>query len=126
MIDWAAAAFLAVGFIVLLKLFKVIDISRDVIALSRTVTAIIGDKKMSEIEKEKAMQRYSLDFFRYFFFILLGSAAALATPFGVVWLIAQTGMASLEHTLAITISWQFLLGTLALGIAAFYLFSRSK
>ncbi|HET8705668.1 MAG TPA: hypothetical protein VFM46_05120, partial [Pseudomonadales bacterium] len=125
MMDWIAAALLAVGFILLLKLFKVIDVSRDVLTLSRTVTSIISDKSISELEKEKAMQKHSLDFFRYFLVILLGSAAALAVPFGLVWLFARSGMVSLENTLTITISWQFLLGTLVLGSAAFYAFGRS-
>lgn len=126
MIDWLAASVLAVGFIVLLKQLKVIEMSRNVIALSRRVMSVLVDKNLTELDKEKAMQRHSLDFFRYFFFILLGSITALAAPLGMVWLLQQVGITRMDRTLAITLSWQFLVGTCAVAAASFYFFNRRK
>jgi len=88
------------------------------------VVAILGDKQLSDLDKEKAMQQHSLAFFRSFFLILLGCTAALGLPFALVWGLGLTGAVSLDHTLEITLSWPFLVGSTVAGIVALVIMSK--
>ncbi len=76
---------------------------------------------MSDLEKEKAMQTFSLHLFKAFFLIMLGSALALLVPGVVLWGLDFLGWVSLDAILATSLSWPFLLVSLLLGCAAFYL-----
>lgn len=116
MMEWVAATLLVAGFILLLKPFRVISTSRHVLVLSQQVLAVLGNAKLSDLEKEKAMQRHSVAFLRCFFLILLGGAGALLLPYGLVWLLDLFGLVSLQGTLLITLRWPFLVGATAVGV----------
>ena len=123
---WMAAIILVGGFILLLKPLRVIDTARTVMTLSRQVMAILGDKTVSDLEKEKAMQRHTLQFLRCFALITLGGAAALLLPLALVWGLDLAGLVSLDETLRITMSWPFLLGATVVGVAVLVMQSRGS
>lgn len=126
MLEWVAAALLVGGFILLLKPFRVIDNARAVLQLSGQVAAMLRDKSLSDLDKEKAMQRHSLGFFKGFCLITLGGAAALLVPFALVWLLDLAGLVSLEEALRVTMEWPFLIGATVVGIAVLVLQGRSR
>ena len=122
---WLAAIVLVGGFILLLKPFRVIRNSQETLTLSREVMTVLGNKQLSELEKEKAMQRHSLAFMRYFVLILAGCAGALLLPLGLVWILDLAGLSPLDDAIAITMSWPFLLGSTVVGIAVLVIQSRT-
>ena len=57
MIQWIAAGFLVAGFVVLAKLFGLVEKSRNVIALSHRSLGIVCNTGLSDEAKETALQQ---------------------------------------------------------------------
>ncbi len=124
MMVWVAAIALVVLFALGLKGFKVISSSRQVISLSKTVMSTLQDKSMTDLEKEKVMQKYSLEFFKFFLIILLGCAAAVGIPLALIWLADLMGWVSLQAVLDLTLSIPFLVLTTVLATFAVWLMKK--
>jgi len=120
-VDWFGAFSIVIFFVLFLKLFKVVSSSKQVINLARTTLGVVKNKELTDLEKEKAMQRYSVELFKYFIMIALGCALALVIPLGFVSGLELLGLMSFDNVLAITLSWQFILATTLLGCLAYYL-----
>ena len=58
-----------------------------------------------------------------FFLLTAGAGLALALPAGIIWILDVLQVVSLRAVLEVTLSWQFLLGSTLVGIAA-WLFTR--
>jgi uncharacterized membrane protein YkgB len=116
-VNWVGGAFIVFAFFGLLKAFRVIEVSKDVITLSSTVMSTMTDNSMSDLEKEKAMQSFSIRFFKYFISILIGSALAIAIPVLVLWGLQQLGLLSLDDIIATTLTWEFITISCLLGLA---------
>ena len=125
MIHWMGALAAVMAFFQLLKQFRVIAVSAQVIARSGDVVAILNNRTLSDLEKEKSMQRFSVQFFTAFLRILAGSAGALAIPTAALWLLEKAGVLNLDTVMATAISWPFLAVSVALGIAMLRLHRRS-
>lgn len=117
MINWIGALAAVVAFFQLLKHFRVIAVSAQVIAQSGDVVAILNNRTLSDLEKEKSMQRFSVQFFTAFLRILAGSAGALAIPTAALWLLEKAGALHLDEVMSTAHSWPFLAVSVALGIA---------
>ena len=126
MVDWAAAVMAAMIFVFLLKKFRVIGISRNVIALSLTIVSLLRDVNISDQEKEKSMQRFTFIFFRYFLAIILGSISALVLCYGLLQVGQKIDLISINGILKITLSWQFIAIMIFLGTLMFYFFEREN
>ncbi|MEE2733268.1 MAG: hypothetical protein VYA55_20785 [Pseudomonadota bacterium] len=121
MLSWVLALFLLGTFIYLLTLFRVVTVSREVMALSRQVLATLNSRELSDLEKEKAMQAFSLRLFKSFLLIIVGSGLALLIPVAVIWALDHLQWVSLQAVVTTSLSWPFLLVSLVVGCAAFYL-----
>jgi len=121
LLSWISALFILIAFIVLLQVLGVIKVSRQVLVLSRQVITTLQDTSLSDLDKEKAMQAFSLRLFKSFFLIVAGSALALGLPLLVVWGLQWLGLITLDAVIATSLSWPFLLVSLLLGMTAFYL-----
>lgn len=116
---WAAAFLLVMGFLALLFAFGVPDRAKAAIDRSRQALAVVRDKQLSDLEKEKAMQEHAKRMFGLFATITLTSALALAIPVGIVALLDYAQVLDMQTVLDRTLSWQVLVAATVIGLAAF-------
>ena len=120
MIPWIAAGFLVVGFLVLLRLFGLVENSRIVLTVARRSLEVIRSQSLSDEAKETALQSDAKQLFRLFFTLLFGGAAAVLLPLGVVWLCDWLGLLSLRSVFEVALSPAFLIGSGILAIFALF------
>jgi hypothetical protein len=111
MIAFAGAVFLAVSFIVLIKIFGLVEKSTDVVHVTKLAFADLRNPDLDEEVKELALQRHAKQLFTLFFLLTLGSAASLALPMGLIWLLEQIRVLSLTAVMTTLLSWEFLLAS---------------
>lgn len=126
MITWIAGIGVAVVFVLLLKVFKVIAHSTAALTVSKQVMRVLNDASLTDIEKEKAMQKFSLTLLKHFVLILLGSLAALALPTATLWGASTADLLSLDDVITTTLSWQFITASAVLTVLRFVVFKRPQ
>ena len=119
MIEWLGAAFLVVGFVVLVRVFGLVERSGEVVTVARSSFDVIRSTDLSDDEKEKTLQKNTVRMFRLFFVLAFGGAMAVVLPLGVVWACDLIELISLQAVLDVAMSPVFLivsgiLATLAL------------
>lgn len=124
-VNWVGGAFIVLVFFTLLKMLRVITVSREVISLSSSVMNTMNDKQMSDLEKEKAMQTFSIRLFRHFLVILLGSAVAIGLPVLILWGLQWMGWVSLDAIIETTLTWEFIVASCLMGVVL-WVFTREK
>ena len=124
MISWLAAAFLVGVSLTLLKVLGVVENSLEVIRLSSHSAAVFTDTALSDRQKEKELQRVTGSLFKLFFFIVVGSVAAIGIPSGLIWLFHSLGPGNWEDTLNTTLSWPFILVSSIVGTTVYFAFMR--
>lgn len=117
--DLLGASLCVIVFALLLHLVRLVDRTRDVLAIGRESAATMRDATLSDEEKEKAVQRGALRLFGLLFVLLLGSAACLLLPLALIWLLEFAGLFSLRGVLGMLARWDFLLGGTILGIVSY-------
>lgn len=125
MINWIAAAFLVVGFVILARLFKLPEKSRRVIAIARDSLAVVRNSTLSDEHKEESLQSNAKQLLRLFGILLIGGVGAVVLPFGVVWLGDLAGLLSQESVLTIALSPTFLIISVMVGCIGLFGFSAS-
>lgn len=118
MIEFGGALFLVIGFIVIFKVFDLVERSRRVIGIARQAVGDLRDSAMSEDDKEVAMQAHAKRLFALFFIITVGAFAAVFAPIALVWAFDALGWVSLDAVLAVALSWPFVLGASVVIVAA--------
>lgn len=124
--DWVGAIAIVFLFVIFLQLFRVVSSSKEVVSIAGNVLSVVKDKDLSDLEKEKTMQRYTVVLLKHFFLIALGCALALAIPLGFIWGFERLGLMSFDRVMDITLSWQFILATTVLGFAFYYLVVKKR
>lgn len=119
--SFVGAALLVAGFIVLVKIFGLLKKSTEAITVAKRAYADFQNPHLSDDAKEVALQGYAKKLFLLFFLITLGSIAALALPIGLLWLLEQINILSLNAVMTTALSWQFLLISTALGTVIFWI-----
>lgn len=119
MIVFTGAALLVIGFIALIKIFGLVEKSIDVINLARLAYADLQNPALNDDAKEVALQSHAKRLFVLFLLITLGGAAALALPMGLIWLLEQMDVLSLNAVISAALSWKFLLAGTVLAIVVF-------
>lgn len=110
---------LVIGFIALIKIFGLVEKSIDVINLARLAYADLHNPALNDDAKEVALQSHAKRLFVLFLLITLGGAAALALPMGLIWLLEQMDVLSLNAVISAALSWKFLLAGTVLAIVVF-------
>lgn len=118
MIEYAGAIFLVIGFIVILKVSRLVDKSTRVINISRQAVAILRDSEMSDEDKESAMQSHAKQLIGLFFLITIGGVAAVVLPVVMIWGLDRLGLISLDAVLGVALSWPFIVATTVVIIVA--------
>ncbi len=115
-ISWISAFFLVFGFIVLIRLFGLVNKSSKVVAISRHSFEVIRNSTLNDEEKETALQKNTKLLLQLFFILAFGGIIALLFPVGILWGCDRIGLISLRSTLSVATSPFFLIisGVLAL------------
>ena len=120
MINYAAAIFLVLAFIGILKLCKIVENSVRVIDITRQSIADLRDSTLDDDAKESAMQSHAKHLFGLFFLVTLAGLAAVFVPLAVIWICDYFGLLSLDEVIGVTLSWPFLVGsTVVIGALLF-------
>ena len=114
MIEYAGAIFLVVGFIVILKISRLVEKSTRVIDISKQAMTELGNAEMSDDDKEVAMQGHAKKLVGLFFLITLGGIAAVFLPIAVIWGLERFDLVSVDAVLNVALSWPFLVATTVL------------
>jgi len=114
------------GFIALFKLFRLTETARKTFAAAQRALAVIQDPGKDDDEKETEMKVLAKELFGYFFLLTLGSCAALGIPTGLVWGLDQLGLINFQRVIAVTISWEFLIGTTVVLVLIGMFWGRKK
>lgn len=125
MISWLAASFIVIGFLILIKVLFVVDNSLKVIHIAAEAAAVVTNKELDDLSKEKQLQSASIQLLKMFVLILAGSIAAVGIPAGLVYLVNSLGVGSWDQTMTTTLSWPFITASTVVGCAAFY-FMKGK
>lgn len=118
MIEFGGALFLVVGFIVIFKVFRLVEHSRRVIGISKAAVTDLRDSGMSDDDKEVAMQAHAKQLFLLFFLVTFGAFAAVFAPLALLWVLDASGWISLDAVLAVALSWPFVLATSVVIVVA--------
>lgn len=114
MIEYAGAIFLVVGFIVILKISRLVEKSTRVIAISKRAVAELRDVELSDDAKESAMQNHAKQLAGLFVLITMGGTAAVLVPIAVIWGLDQLALVSIDAVFNVALSWPFFVGTTVL------------
>lgn len=117
MIPWIAAAFSVIVFIILIRLFRLVERSLDVVGISRNSLDIVRDSGLDDKAKEEALQKNALSLFRLFFVLAGSGAAAVSVPLGMLWCCERFGWLSLEAVYSVAVSPVFLIAS---GVATVF------
>lgn len=118
---YVGVAILVAGFVVLIKIFGLVEKSREVFTVSKFALSDIQNPELNDDAKEVALQQHAKRLFTLFFLLTVGGAAALALPAGLLFLLEQAGLLSFSDVIAVTLSWEFLLASSVLIIAVILL-----
>jgi hypothetical protein len=125
MMQWIAAVFLVVGFVFLIKRFKLLGKTRDVVSISRHSMEVIRHPGLSDEIKEAKLQQDAKKLFRLFFILLFGGAAAILLPIGMVWLASLIHLVSLELVFDVVLSLPFIIAGSLFAVLFFIFGPRS-
>lgn len=108
MITYCGAALLVAGFVLLLKVCKLVEVSREIIRTARLVADTVRNASLADREKEIRLQGYSKTLFKLCARVCGGIAVALTLPTLVLWGLDRLRWARFEDSMAVLVSWQFL------------------
>lgn len=124
--NFALAVFVVVGFAVTIERLHLPARARDVGRHSTASLDVLRNESLSDADKETALQDRSRQLFRLLGILTGGSVLALGLPLGAVWLLGRVGVGSFEDTLAVLQRIDFLAGTTAVGLLAYFLVQRLR
>lgn len=119
MISWFGAALLVFSFVLLIRLFGLVEKSSDVVAVARRSFEVIRSSALSDETKEATLKKNSKLLLGLFLVLAFGGAAAILLPAGVLWVCDRLGWISLESVFFVAISPVFLVTSGALALLAF-------
>ena len=125
MISWIGAAFLVFGFVVLIRLFGLVEKTGDVVTVARRSFGVIRTSALSDEAKEAALRKDAKQLLRLFLVLAFGGAVAVLLPAGLLWVCDRLGWISLESVFSVAVSPVFLITSGALAVLAFCV-PRSK
>jgi len=120
----AGAIFLVVGFVTLVRIFGLVGKCGEVFDVARASLAVMRNPPLEDAHKERALQSHAARLFSLFLLLTAGVGLALALPAGMIWILDALEVVSLRAVLDVTLSWQFLLGSTLVGVAAWRLTRR--
>ena len=117
MMTFVGVTILVAGFVVLVRIFGLVEKSGEVFKISKLALSDIQNPGLDDDAKEVALQQHAKRLFSLFFLLTVGGAAALALPAGLLFLLEKMDLLSLNAVMTVTLSWEFLLASSVLIIA---------
>jgi hypothetical protein len=124
LMTWFGVVLLVLGFLLVLKLFGIVEKSRKVLSITRSAKAVMADGSLDDTQKERLLQRSATQLFGLFLWLVVGSLVAVAVPLIVVWLMDVVGLLTVDAVIEATFSFQFIGLTVLVGIV--YLVARRQ
>ncbi len=119
------AIVVVLGFIIIVKLFNLVEKSTKVIGIAKSAVSIVRDADIDDYQKEIAMQKYAKELFFLFFLITTITILAIAIPFSFIWLMERAELLTVNEVIDTTLSLEFITVTVVLSII-FFLLSTDK
>ena len=104
-----AAAFIVLGFAMILSRLGLVALASEVRHLSQRSLNVLRDALLDDDAKEAAMQANARALFAKFIHLTLGLAFALLVPVALIWGVSLTGIVSFETVMAVSLTWPVLL-----------------
>ena len=104
-----AAAFIVLGFAMILSRLGLVALASEVRHLSQRSLNVLRDALLDDDAKEAAMQANARALFAKFIHLTLGLAFAQLVPVALIWGVSLTGIVSFETVMAVSLTWPFLL-----------------
>lgn len=123
---WIGASLLVIGFVIVCRVFRLVESARRVFSVSGAAFAVMGDPTLDEDSKERAMQRHAIHLFGLFLRLVIGGGLALALPIGTLWIAERAGWISLQASLETGLSLPFILVVTAVSILAWLGWKRLR
>jgi hypothetical protein len=121
----AATAIASVGvFIFTFWLFGVARVGTSVLTTTRDAMNILHDKNLDDLDREKKLQRASLQLGSAFVSISIRSALALATSFLPIWLVSLSGQVTIEDVLVYLSRWDVIVAVTLVVILIYIISTR--
>ena len=111
---WAAACFIVMAFLVIMRLLGVVSRVGEVVQSSRGALADLRNKNLSDVEKGRTMRAHALRLLVLFTTMTVSVVAAAAVPLGLVGLLDLADLVALGAVFELLVSWEFLLATVGL------------
>lgn len=126
MLSYLGAAILVVGFLVLVRLFRLIHHSKHVLALAKESSRVMLDSQRSDLEKERFLKSITFKLLKLFFIIVIGSLAALLLPAVLLWQLDNWRLVPYQASMDLTLSVEFIVGISVVSILAYIIWRRLK
>ena len=114
------------GFLIFVKLFRLVEKSMMTINLAHKSMTIVRDTNLDAHQKEIVLQKNAKELFYLFFIITAGSTVALAIPFGLIWLLEIAGLVTVDEVIGTTLSLEFIVATVIISFGAFWLMRKKQ
>ena len=124
MMAWAGGIIVILGFFVFVRLFRLVEASKQVFDITKSAIATIRSTALNDYQKEVTMQKYAKKLLALFFLITIGSIAALAIPFGLIWLMQLAKLLTVNEVIETTLSLKFIIVAVIVSIGYFWLFGK--
>lgn len=109
-----------VVFMLCLKSFGVVKVSQSVLATSRHAVGAMRNHVLDDDEREKIVQKASLQLLGQFFSIITRVAGVLVASFIPIWLISLTGLTTIDAVFGFLSRWDVILVITLVMIAAYF------
>lgn len=124
MIAWSGSAFLVIGFVVLFKLLRLLQLSRWTLEPIADALTVMGDRRLDDAARGSAMRRLAGRMLFAVAALVAGLAAALLLPAGVLLAADRLGLLTFDAILAVTLSPAFIVASSVLLIGAAFVVAR--
>lgn len=104
------------GFLILVKLFALVENNIRVVEISKSAVSIILDPEIADFQKEVAMQKFAKQLLPLFFLISITTILAIAIPFGLIWLMELAKICSLKKVIEMLMSIEFIIFSILISI----------
>jgi hypothetical protein len=116
MLSLIGSALLVVGFVVLIRLFGLVEKSGDVATIARRSFGVIRSSALSDAAKETALQKNAKQLLRLSFVLACGGVTAVLLPAGLLWVCDRLAWLSLKAVFSVAISPVFLITSSVLAL----------
>lgn len=124
--NYFGAIVIVVLFVILLKKFRLVENSVQVISISRMALSDIRNPELTDDQKETRVQKHALQLFRFFFILTVSVVLSFAIPLGLIWLLDYFSLMSIQAVIDISLSVWFLVASTLFLVVFFWLVAKKR